>query len=94
MSVASGNLGPTLNHEDFVNGGAWSPDSSLLAVATAATLDGNFQPVVIIWNAKSGDKVTTLPQNGPTLSLQFSPDGQQLATLTSDGTLQVWAVQK
>lgn len=94
MSVTSGDLGPTLNHEDFVNGVAWSPDSSLLAVATAATIDGNFQPAVVIWNAASGEKVTTLPQSGPTLNLQFSPDGKQLATLTSDGALQIWAVSK
>ncbi len=94
MSVVSGDLGPTLNHEDFVNGVAWSPDGSLLAVATAATIDGNFQPVVVIWNAASGEKVTTLPQSDPTLNLQFSPDGKKLATLTSNGALQIWAVSK
>lgn len=93
MDVASGELGPTLSHEDFVNTVAWSPDSSLLASSSAATIDDNFSPVVVVWDGTSGETVNVLAQEEPVLGLAFSPDGSRLASLNSSGTLQLWAEQ-
>jgi WD40 repeat protein len=93
MDVASGELGPTLSHEDFVNTVAWSPDSSLLASSSAATIDDNFSPAVVVWDGTSGETVNVLAQEEPVLGLAFSPDGSRLASLNSSGTLQLWAEQ-
>jgi WD40 repeat protein len=93
MSVENGKLGPLLSHEDAVNAVAWSPNSTLLATATAATVDGNFVPVVEVWSADSGKTLNTLVLSNPAIQIAFSPDGKRLATLDSNGTLQFWAVQ-
>jgi WD40 repeat protein len=93
MSVESGKLGPALNHEDAVNTLAWSPDSSLLATASAATVNGNFVPVVELWSISSGKTLNTLVLANPAIQVSFSPDGKNLATLDSTGTLQFWAVK-
>jgi WD40 repeat protein len=93
MSVESGKLGPALNHEDAVNTLAWSPDSSILATASAATVNGNFVPVVELWSVDSGKTLKTLVLSNPAIQVSFSPDGKSLATLDSTGTLQFWAVK-
>jgi WD40 repeat protein len=93
MSVESGKLGPILSHEDAVNALAWSPDSTLIATASAATVNGNFVPVVEVWNAASGKTLNTLVLSNPAIQIAFSPDGKRLASLDSTGTLQFWAVQ-
>lgn len=94
MQVDSGQLGPVLSHEDFVSDVAWSPDSSLLATAAGATVEGNFVPVVIIWDAGSGEPVHTLVQSTVAVELAFSPDGRELANLDAEGKLQIWAVTR
>ena len=93
MSVDSGKLGAALNHEDAVNTLAWSPDSSILATASAATVDGNFVPVVELWSVDSGKTLNTLVLSNPAIQVSFSPDGKSLATLDSTGTLKFWAVK-
>ena len=90
--VSSGEPLYTLEHEDFVTATAWSPDASLLATASAATIDGVLTPVVSLWQAATGNQVRQLPQKGGVLSLSFSPDGTELAVLSSGGALQVWGV--
>lgn len=92
MNVESGKLGPMLSHEDAVNALAWSPDSTLLATASAATVNGNFVPVVELWSAESGKTLNTLVLTNPAIQITFSPDGKSLATLDSTGTLHFWAV--
>jgi WD40 repeat protein len=94
MSVESGNLGPLLSHEDAVNALAWSPDSTLLATASAATVNGNFVPVVELWSLDTGKTLNTLVLSEPALQISFSPDGKTLATLDSAGTVQFWAVKQ
>ncbi|MEJ2600199.1 MAG: hypothetical protein P8Z00_17830 [Anaerolineales bacterium] len=83
-----------LSHEDAVNALAWSPDSTILATAAAATVNGNFVPVVELWNAESGKMLNTLVLTNPAIQISFSPDGKSLATLDSAGTLHLWAVKQ
>jgi WD40 repeat protein len=94
MEVKSGDLGPMLSHEDFVSAVAWSPDGSLLASAAGGTVNGEFAPLVYLWDSVSGQQVTTLIQKAPAMSLAFSPDGRELAILDSTGSLYLWVVQE
>lgn len=94
MDVETGELGPALLHEDFVNSTAWSPDGRLIATSAAATINDEFSPVVLLWDAQTGEQVRTIAQPEVTLSLSFSPDGRGLGTLYSNGTLQIWAVTR
>jgi WD40 repeat protein len=93
MDVNSGDLGPMLNHEDFVNAIAWSPDGSLIASAAAGTVNGDYAPLVLLWDAANGQKVETLVLKNPVNGIEFSPDGRELAILDSNGTLHIWIVQ-
>jgi WD40 repeat protein len=93
MYVLNGELGHQFVHEDFVNAVAWSPDSHLIATASAGTVNGAFVPVIIIWDVESGDPVATLGQPAPVVSLSFSPDGSQLGILDSSGQFRTWIVQ-
>ncbi|MBM3136863.1 MAG: hypothetical protein FJZ98_01605 [Chloroflexi bacterium] len=92
MQIGSGELGPSLSHEDFVVAVAISPDGSGIATAAAGTLDGEFQPLVTLWDAFSGEM---LWQNGnPDYfgSLDFSPDGSLLAA-GSEGEIIFYLVE-
>jgi WD40 repeat protein len=93
MELESGKYGPLLNHEDFINAVAWSPDGRLLTVATAATVNGNMVPVVILWDALSGDQLSSLSQSAPIVSMAFSPDGKRLAILDDNGELQMLSIK-
>jgi len=92
MDIATGNLGPILNHEDFINTVAWSPDGRLLAVASAASIDKDLVPVILLWDVSDGNLVSTLPQIAPVSSFDFSLDGTSLAVLTSNKEMRVWSV--
>jgi WD40 repeat protein len=92
MDVDSGEPVATLDHEDFVSAVAWSSDGRLLATAAAGTLNGQLSPLVYLWDATGGKLINQLPQQGSVLSMSFSPDGRELAVLTSGGALQVWSV--
>jgi WD40 repeat protein len=93
MDAGSGKPGHLLNHPDFVNALAWSPDGGLVATASAAEAQGGLRPAVLIWEAASGRLLQTLPQANPVQSLSFSPDGGKLAVLDSMGQFQVWQIQ-
>lgn len=135
MDIESAELGPRIEHEDFISASALSPDGNLLATAAAGTVNGEFLPIVTIWDAHSGESLVvftnqdyfnsltfspdgsllTAGSNGTVLfwdttsytavgqittgtgyvnSIQFSPDGAQLITCTSEGSVQLWHVEK
>ncbi len=92
MDLESGEPLANLEHEDFVSAYTWSADGQLLATAAAGTLNGEFSPMVYLWEANSGALVNQLAQQASVLSMSFSPDGRELAVLTSGGALQIWQV--
>jgi len=94
MYASDGNLGPLLNHEDFVSTVAWAPDSITFASSAAGMINGDFAPLVYLWNAMTGDLIETLILTEPVTSMSFSPDGKELAVLSIDGKIQVWTVQE
>lgn len=93
MEVASEELGVHMSHEDFVSAIAWAPNDRLLAVAAAGTMEGEFIPLVVIWDVESGRIVNTLAQKAAVQSMAFSMDGSQLAILDNLGGLQIWVVE-
>jgi WD40 repeat protein len=92
MDIASGKPGLVLEHEDFVNDVSWSPDSKLLASAAAGTLNGDFVPLIEVWDAGKGQSIKTLGQQAPIFNLAFSPDGSLLGALDGDGKLQLFGL--
>ncbi len=82
MSIGSGELSPALSHEDFVVAVAGSPDGSLIATTSAGTLNNEFQPLVTLWNAASGEVIWQQGNQEYFSSLDFSPDGGLLAAGT------------
>ena len=91
QNIASGTLGATFNHEDFVSAYRLSPDGKVLASASLKTINGNPQSVVQLWDAALGTElhVLVLPQSA--LGLSFSPDGTLLAVAPGND-VQIWDV--
>jgi hypothetical protein len=94
MQVATGELGPTCEHEDYVNGVAWSPDGSLLASAAAAMVEDQFHPATLLWDPLGGKLINTLILPAPVSGVYFSPDGNMLAILGAEGEVQLWAAPR
>jgi WD40 repeat protein len=92
MDYETGVEGVVLSHEDFISDTAWSPDSQLLATTTSATVDGNPTPVVIIWDAATGEQISVIPTTEVAIDLSFAPDGRALGMLFNSGQLQIWGV--
>ncbi len=87
MDIATQEMGPTLSHEDFVTSRQISPDGKVVATTAAGMVGGEYQPVMTLWDANSGE---VLRQNAiPTYfsSIAFSPDSSLLAAGTEEGVL-------
>lgn len=93
MDTASGQLGPSLEHEDFITTIAWSPGGELIASAAAGTVGQEFLPVAILWDAINGEQLAVLPLKSSISQLKFNPEGTQLGILTSDGEFQAWIIK-
>jgi WD40 repeat protein len=61
-----------------------SPDSSRLATAAAGTLNGEFQPLVTLWETRSGERLWQAGNAAYFRSLDFSPNGEFLAAGTEN----------
>ena len=87
MDIATQKMGPTLSHEDFVTSRQISPDGKVVATTAAGMVGGEYQPLLTLWDADSGE---VLRQNAiPTYysSTAFSPDSSLLAAGTEEGVL-------
>jgi WD40 repeat protein len=75
----------SIRHFDWINDLAFSPDSKLLAVAS-------FGSDVTLWEIPSGVKVgkSFASRWYQPLSVEFSPEGDQLAVGSGWGGLQLW----
>lgn len=90
MNVATGQLGPEFRHEDFVASLAVTPDGKTLATAVAAQAGGQLVGTIKLWDAQSGNEITTLTQSDGTASaMTFSPDGRLLAA-ASGKQIELW----
>jgi WD40 repeat protein len=65
---------------------SWSPDSQILATTSGHYSDES----AILWNRASGKKEAALPLGFGAAGLAWSPDGNTLATGSSDGTTILW----
>jgi len=90
QSIEDGELGPRLEHEDFVLGLATSPDDRMVATSQGETLEGTFVPVIKLWDPLSGDVLgrVILPES-PASALSFSIQSDLLAGDTGS-TVTLW----
>ena len=94
VNTKDGDPGALLLHQDVVKALAWSPNNNLIATGAAASVNNQIEPVVTIWNPIDGTVLNTLVQSAAIQSLEFSPDGRQLAVLDVNGKLQTWSVSR
>jgi WD40 repeat protein len=72
---------------DSVHGLAFTPDSTVLAAAGGNNDDFSIR----LWDVINGQPLGTLGEhNGIVWSVAFSPDGQLLASVSSDATAKIW----
>lgn len=73
-----------IGHEDFIMSHTFSSDETILATSTGGTLNGEFQPLIFLYDAATGEKRSIIPlKDSPAMGLAFSPDGTLLASAGS-----------
>ncbi|TLN18299.1 hypothetical protein FDZ74_07000, partial [bacterium] len=63
MDIASGALGTSIGHEDFISGFALKPDDSLLATAAGGTFSNQFTALIYLWKPQTGEQIAVYPQD-------------------------------
>ena len=64
---------------------AWGPDGKNIA-------SGSDDETIKVWNAQTGQCVSTLTVDSLVYSVAFSPDGTKLASGSYDNTVRIWSV--
>lgn len=82
MEIASMRLLPALSHEDFISDVTMSHDNRLVATAAAGELNGEYQPLVTVWDTAKGEPLFKVGNTEYTTSLDFSSQDEVLAAAT------------
>jgi WD40 repeat protein len=56
------------------------------------TVAGAFGGLAVLWDATTGDIITTFTHPAPIVSVTYNPDGQHLATTAADGSVELWPI--
>lgn len=88
---ASGAMGASFSHEDFVSAFTLSADGKYLASAAMKTINGNPTAAVYLWDAASGVEITDLALPASANALSFSSDASLLA-VAEGSEIQIWNV--
>ncbi len=89
--IAGQMLGADIGHEDFITAYHLSHSGSLLATAAGGMVNGEYTPLVHLWDPSSGEKTGELLQPQPAYCVEFSPDDALLAVCAGDDLL-LWDV--
>ena len=87
--ISDQSFGASIGHEDFVGDAEISRDGSMLATTAFGTVDGDFLPIITVWDPQSGEVINRLTYTNPVSQVTFSPDGGLLAAV-SGGKLIFW----
>ena len=91
MDYNSGELGPSLDHEDAVSSWQFSPDGGAFSVRSAEYINEAFRGVVKLWDTATGEAMHTLVHPDFVSSLEFTHDWKVVAS-SSSGDITLWDV--
>jgi len=87
MNIESGELMPSLSHEDFISAYAVSLDGSTAATTAAGTFEGELMPLVTLWDTETGEELAVQANPDYFSAAAWSPDSSILAAGTENNVL-------
>ncbi len=75
MDAASGAMGAPLLHEDFISPRQSTPRAGRQPPPRQAWSNGEYTPLIFLWDGWSGEQLATIPTAKYVASLDYSPDG-------------------